>query len=396
MSASDASAVRARAERVGAAQLARTRAYGKLIFFGEHFVVYKVPAIVGAVAAYTDCDVELCAAPGVTVVDERPAVPGYKAEKAAEGEAAVAIVLRHLGVDPAAEGLRITFGGTLTAVSGIGASAAQVVSLARAVGLAKQLRLTDDDVNAAGFEGERGYHGTPSGIDNTAATFGGLLRFQRTDGAPIMVRKALRAPLRIVFASTGITASTTAVVGDVRRKKDADPAWFDALLAAYVALAARGEAAIESGDMAALGAAFVRNAQSFSRHLMPFHHADQALQSEEDRPLSASLADLPESDTDGVRHVAGAVPVAEGQVLDSDAVAAQRLLFHHQHPRECKGKRFVVFTFDRAYWGFAANMNFLTVIFNYAIKTNRIVVTANPDNWNYAGLDCRWGTRMGC
>jgi mevalonate kinase len=127
------------------------------------------------------------------------------------------------------------------------------------VGLAKQLRLTDDDVNAAGFEGERGYHGTPSGIDNTAATFGGLLRFQRTDGAPIMVRKALRAPLRIVFASTGITASTTAVVGDVRRKKDADPAWFDALLAAYVALAARGEAAIESGDMAALGAALNEN-----------------------------------------------------------------------------------------------------------------------------------------
>jgi len=144
-------------------------------------------------------------------------------------------------------------------VSGIGASAAQVVSLARAVGLARQLRLTDDDVNAAGFEGERGYHGTPSGIDNTAATFGGLLRFQRTDGAPIMVRKALRAPLRIVFASTGITASTTAVVGDVRRKKDADPAWFDALLAAYVALAARGEAAIESGDMAALGAALNEN-----------------------------------------------------------------------------------------------------------------------------------------
>lgn len=250
---------RARAERVGAAQLARTRAFGKLIFFGEHFVVYKVPAIVGAVAAYTDCDVELTAAPGLAVVDERPAVPGYKAEKAAEAEAAVGIVLKHLGVDPAKEGLRVCFGGTLTAVSGIGASAAQVVSLARALNLAKQMRLSDDEINVAGYEGERGYHGTPSGIDNTAATFGGLLRFQRTDGAPIMVRKALRAPLRIVFASTGITASTTAVVGDVRRKKEADPAWFDALLATYVALAARGEAAIESGDMAALGAALDEN-----------------------------------------------------------------------------------------------------------------------------------------
>jgi hypothetical protein len=122
---------------------------------------------------------------------------------------------------------------------------------------------------------------------------------------------------------------------------------------------------------------------------MPFHHADQLLEAEEDQPLTASLADLPESNIEGLRHVAGAVPVAEGQALDADAIAAQRMLFRHQHPQECKGKRFVVFTFDRAYWGFAANMNFLTVIFNYAIKTNRIVITANPDHWNYAGLDCR-------
>ena len=142
--------------------------------------------------------------------------------------------------------------------------------------------------------------------------------------------------------------------------------------------------------MAALGASFIRNANSFTRHLMPFHDADQLLQAEDDTPLTASLADLPESQTDGVRHVGGAVPLAEGQQLDADAIAAQRLLFRHQHPAECKGKRFVVFTFDRAYWGFAANMNFLTVIFNYALKTNRIVITANPDRWNYAGLDCRW------
>jgi hypothetical protein len=141
--------------------------------------------------------------------------------------------------------------------------------------------------------------------------------------------------------------------------------------------------------MQALGESFVRNSGSISRHLMPFHNAEQVLDSEEDAALTASLADLPESEIDGLRHVAGAVPLAENKVLDDDAVAAQRLLFNHQHPRECKGRRFVVFTFDRAYWGFAANMNFLTVIFNYAIKTNRIVITANPDRWNYAGLDCR-------
>ena len=210
--------------------------------------------MVGAIAAYTDCDVEFSPThPGLEIIDDRPAVPGYKAEKKEEGDEAVSIVLRHFNIDPSKEGVKITFGGDLTAVSGIGASAAQVVSLARAINLAKHLRLTDDEINAAGFEGEKGYHGTPSGIDNTAATFGGLLRFQRTDGAPIFVKKALRTPLRIVYASTGITASTSTVVGDVKKKKEADPAWFDGLLARYVDLAARGEAAIEQGDLTTLG-----------------------------------------------------------------------------------------------------------------------------------------------
>ena len=137
-------------------------------------------------------------------------------------------------------------------------------------------------MNAAGYEGEKGYHGTPSGIDNTAATFGGVLRFQRTESAPIFIKKKIKSPVRIVYASTGITASTSKVVGDVRAKKEADPAWFDALLTKcatrepsrtdwrtelhpyhpvahacccgrYVALQARGEAALDSGDLPTLG-----------------------------------------------------------------------------------------------------------------------------------------------
>jgi len=61
-----------------------THAFGKLILFGEHFVVYQVPALVAAVAAYTDCEVSFTDSPGLTVTDERPAVPGYKKEKKEE------------------------------------------------------------------------------------------------------------------------------------------------------------------------------------------------------------------------------------------------------------------------------------------------------------------------
>jgi mevalonate kinase len=113
--------------------------------------------------------------------------------------------------------------------------------------------MTLDEINAAGYEGEKGYHGTPSGIDNTAATFGGLLKFQRTDGAPIFDKKTLKNPIRIVYASTGITSSTTEVVGDVRNKKEADEAWFADLLAKYVKVVTAGEAAVATDDMSRLG-----------------------------------------------------------------------------------------------------------------------------------------------
>jgi mevalonate kinase len=231
-------------------KLAETRAFGKLILFGEHFVVYKAPALVGAVAAYTDCAMEFTENDDIDIIDNRPAVPNYKTKKAEEGRKAVELVLKHLNVE---RGVKLTFGGDLCCVSGIGASAAQTVSLARAIAQTVPLQLTEEEINAAGFEGEKGYHGTPSGIDNTAATFGGLLRFQRTDADPIFEKKKLKDPIRIVYASTGITSSTTEVVGDVRAKKDQDPEWFDGLLQKYLSLVLKAEKALEDGDLVELG-----------------------------------------------------------------------------------------------------------------------------------------------
>lgn len=230
--------------------------YGKLILFGEHFVVYKAPALVGAVAASTTCVVEPSNAEwshGVIVEDNRPAVPGYKDEKAEEMLQGTHLVLKHMGWDTSKRGIKITLGGDLCCVSGIGASAANCVSLARAVAHAQGKTVTEEEINAAGYEGEKGYHGTPSGIDNTASTYGGVLKFQRTDGAPIFETKSFASPALIVYASTGITVSTTAVVGDVAAKKKADEAWFDGLMQRYMAICEEAPEALKNCDWAKIG-----------------------------------------------------------------------------------------------------------------------------------------------
>ena len=242
----------------------KNKGFGKLILFGEHFVVYKVPALVAAVKAATTCEVKLstpCSETedgpwscGLVVEDNRPAVPGYKRKKRDEMLHATQLVLKHFKVDTEKRGVRVTLGGDLCAVSGIGASAANAVSLSRALAGALGQNLSEEEVNRAGYEGERGYHGTPSGIDNTAATYGGVLTFCRTDGDPIFKIKKLPSPCRIVYAATGITSSTTKVVGDVRAKKEKDPKWFDGLLQRYKSVFERAEKALEVGDWKAVGA----------------------------------------------------------------------------------------------------------------------------------------------
>lgn len=70
--------------------------------------------------------------------------------------------------------VKITFGGTLLAGSGVGASAASCVSLTRGLNDEFKLGLSIDEINQVAWEGEFAYHGTPSGVDNTASCYGGL------------------------------------------------------------------------------------------------------------------------------------------------------------------------------------------------------------------------------
>ena len=62
---------------------------------------------------------------------------------------------------------------------GLGGSAALAVAIIRALDQAYTLKLSDERVNELAFECEKSAHGTPSGIDNTVATFGQPLWYQR-------------------------------------------------------------------------------------------------------------------------------------------------------------------------------------------------------------------------
>lgn len=234
---------------------------GKTILFGEHFVLYGKPALAVGIAAETVATVTRTKKAGWSLDDKRPEVPGYKKEKADEQKVSIDNVVRYMGLDLSKEGIHIELGGDLVCASGIGASAASCVAIARAINQEFRLGYDDKRINAAAYEGEKGYHGTPSGIDNTVSTYGGLVSYQVDSKSGEAKFEALKLgrPVHLVIAATGLTASTKKVVDDVRAKREQDPAWFDRILVQYDALARDARTALLKLDLKRVGEFMNRN-----------------------------------------------------------------------------------------------------------------------------------------
>jgi mevalonate kinase len=235
--------------------------YGKTILFGEHFVVYGLPALASAIGGQTTSTVEQTTTPGYELIDNRPEVPGYKVQKFDEQTVSIQNVIDFMDINLQQQGLKIGLGGDLVCASGVGASAASCVALARAINDEFSLGWDDTKINQAAYEGEKGYHGTPSGIDNTASTFGGLVYFiKNLSGGPNTIKTIqLEKSVELVIASSGMTSHTKEVVADVRKLKDQKPQWFDDITDQYQTVIREGKKALEAGEFQSLGSYMNQN-----------------------------------------------------------------------------------------------------------------------------------------
>jgi mevalonate kinase len=196
--------------------------FGKAILFNEHFVVYKIPAIVSAIGRYTVAKIQPISASGWKIIDNRKATPNYKEDKIDQQKDSIDKIIKRMSIDLSKEGIEITLDGNLYCASGIGASAASCVAIARALSKHYDLNLSDEEINDVAYEGEKGYHGTPSGIDNTASTFGGLIWFEKGENN-VMDKMKISNPIEIVMGNTGKVANTTAAVAGVKDRKEKEP-----------------------------------------------------------------------------------------------------------------------------------------------------------------------------
>ncbi len=238
---------------------------GKLILFGEHAVVYGRPAL--ALGLPEGLRVRRLTATGGAL---RLRVPAWQlaADDGQPGKPGrVLRRLRQLVPGPEV-GFAVEIDARLPAAAGLGSSAALAVLLVRCLARVRGQSLAAAGVRAAAHRLEHIFHGRPSGLDDTVASFGGLCLFRR--GGPQrpdpswrrLGRDALQLPFAVpglVIGDSRVPRATAERVADVQRQHRAEPARVEGLFDRMAGCLRLGLAALAMGDAAGLGAAMNAN-----------------------------------------------------------------------------------------------------------------------------------------
>jgi mevalonate kinase len=233
--------------------MAKGTGFGKTILIGDQFVLDEVPAIVSAISFETVTTVERSDGEGWVLEDNRIEVPGYKEKKKEQQVASINRILEVMNIDVKKNPIKITVGGNLLAGSGVGASAASCVSLARALNAEFNLGYSIEEINRVAWQGEFPYHGVASGVDNTASTYGGLLRFWLKNGQQNFEQIKTPKAFEIVLANSGITANTAALDEFIEKQKIENHDLFGTRLKTIVSQGFDMKMALEAGDLDKVG-----------------------------------------------------------------------------------------------------------------------------------------------
>jgi len=240
--------------------MSRGTAHGKVILFGEHAVVYGVPAL--AVGIDRGAWAEAAPTPegaarsvmyvrgwDVTVNDaaddESPPLA-----RAFHGLLAATRAAQRAAGEPPVAAVSVAAEADLPPGGGLGCSAALGVAVARAIDPSAAPEAIAARVDAW----ERVFHGNPSGIDAAVSSLGGCVQYTRSpEGAPEIDRVRVPTSLHLCVGHSGQSSSTKSMVESVARMRERRPETTQRTFDAIHTLVKNARLAISDGDLKAIG-----------------------------------------------------------------------------------------------------------------------------------------------
>ena len=231
----------------------KTSAPGKVHLIGEHAVVYSEPAIIAAIGNRTYVDIS----PAKDITYQDIAWPdishtwkveqvfeitqktfdlwkegnekkdfsklfSFIKENGYEGYRAsvLGLAMKNLGIN---QGFSITIDSKIPTGAGLGSSASRAVAMTKAIAELFEKELSLEEINEIAFQQEKLIHGTPSGGDNSACCFGGLVWFKKDQPKNQINSLKEEVPYKLenfVFVYTGPPQKTTGELVQLVRELD--------------------------------------------------------------------------------------------------------------------------------------------------------------------------------
>jgi len=236
----------------------RSSACGKVILLGEHAVVYGRPALALPIPLAVEA-VAKEGGDGVNLVIPRWGLEQKVRASSAQGLNGILYqVLEHLEL--ADQNMTIEVFPHVPRAMGLGGSSALAVAIIRALDHTYGLKLGSQRINELAFECEKAAHGTPSGIDNTIATYGTPLLYRRQVaddeqalGDARFDEVKLAEPIPLVIGITGKESLTANTVARVRKAWETHQSRYDGIFDQIAALTTAGVDALRDAHFQELG-----------------------------------------------------------------------------------------------------------------------------------------------
>lgn len=226
--------------------------FGKIILCGEHFVVQNERAIVCALPQQTHATITKSDV--FNFIDDRPKPPSFKPLQTPEYYALVREILLFAGIN---ELVTVRLTGALPVFSGgLGSSAACAAAIAQAACVYAGIDMDKNFINNVALSGEKAVHGNPSGIDNTAAVFGGMFSFQKnifSAQRPFVQPINISKPLHFVIADSCIKAKTKECIASIAKVKQDSSTMWNHIVGQYKNVYAEMIEALACGDIKRVG-----------------------------------------------------------------------------------------------------------------------------------------------
>src|SRR5437667_10484342 len=241
-----------------------SRAPGKIILAGEHFVVLGAPAVAMAINLYSEVQVTPKNSSGVDVDADIPlrflagknrnsGVPDPR-QLLRPLQLAAEATLKQVGAED--RGLRMSVECEIPVAAGLGSSASTTVAIISAVARSRGIELSKKKIFELAFVPENFLHGKPSGVDQATCIYGGMILFNRPSSAKTV--RVEKEPV-ILVCDTGIHHATRTLVGGVVKKSQKEKKDFRNYLVMVREISDGVAEALRDGDDEELGNLMYQN-----------------------------------------------------------------------------------------------------------------------------------------